>query len=412
MIVLRARRRLAAVLYALLVATLAVALALTAPSAHWSNPVLLCTLAALAVTATFSSVNLPWGGRWDADSAVALIALVVAGPLPAFVVWLAPEAARTVTRRDGQRVRFGQIVNIAGTGWPLLAAWGVLKLGGVHGMSTAALPIILMAGLVLNLANQALVPMIYQPLWQGVAVRRVLADLRHSTVSDIAMIALGTLTAVLLVRFGYATLVLFAAIILIPRATIEFLAHARSVTRLSVPDAAAKYSQALGSALGMSREDRKTLIAILAIAAQHDARRSQPDAQQWTPTKILLQRFTEVMSAAWMMSEWWDGSGPAHVGHDGIPLAARVASVAQAWSALTAAGGPQLSHEDALTQLRAESGTRLDPAVVDTMAEVIELERCLSPRPACEPRVYRLPLPAHWREAFALRLGRLDASGA
>ena len=397
--------------YAVLFVGLGPALWLTSSSADWSDPVLLGALASLTLLASFTSVRLTSGALWDADTAVALIALTVVGPLPALAVWAPPEIIRRIVRRE-PLVNVGQMGNIVCLGWPLLAAWGVLQLGGAEPVTVSALPLIWIAGVVLTFSNQLLAPILYQPLWNGIPLRRVLADLGAVMLSDLTMLGVGAFTAALVPAFGYVALLTFSGIMLLPRATIEFLAHARSVTRLSVSDAAAKYSQALGSALGMSRDDRKTLIAILAIAAQHDARCEQPDAQPWTPTKILMQRFTEVMSAAWMMSEWWDGSGPAHVGRDGIPLTARVASVAQAWSALTAGGGPQLSHEDALVQLRAESGTRLDPGIVDTMAEVIELERCLTPRPACEPRVYRLPLPAHWREAFALRLGRLDASGA
>lgn len=399
------------VVYVILFAALVPALWLTASSADWSDPVLLGVLASLTVLASFTSVRLGSGARWDADTAIALIALTVAGPLPALLIWTPPELVRRVVRREPV-LRVGTLGNVVAAGWPLLAAWGTLRLGGLDRATPSEILLIWIAGVVLTFSNQLLAPILYLPLWNGVPIRRVVADLGAVLVSDLTMLGVGAFTAALVPEFGYVALVTFSGIMLLPRATIEFLAHARSVTRLSTRDAAAKYSQALGSALGMSRDDRKTLVAILGVSAQHDARREQPDAAPWAPTKILLQRFTEVMSAAWMMSEWWDGSGPAHVSGEDIPLAARVANVAQAWSALTAAEGPQLSHEQALLRLRVESGTRLDPAIVDTMAEVIDLERCLSPQPACEPRVYRLPLPAHWREAAALRLGRLDASGA
>jgi len=82
----------------------------------------------------------------------------------------------------------------------------------------------------------------------------------------------------------------------------------------------------------------------------------------------------------------------------------------QAWSALTSAEGPQLSHEEALEELRAQSGAGLDPSLVETMAEVIELERCLTAEPACQLRVHRLPLPGQWRQAIALRFGGPDGS--
>ncbi len=89
---------------------------------------------------------------------------------------------------------------------------------------------------------------------------------------DQILIALGALTATLMAPFGYAALITFSGIVLIPRATIALLARARSVARLSQTDATAMYSQALGSALGMTRDDRRTLLAVLAISDQYEAR--------------------------------------------------------------------------------------------------------------------------------------------
>jgi hypothetical protein len=46
------------------------------------------------------------------------------------------------------------------------------------------------------------------------------------------------------------------------------------------------------------------------------------------------------------------------------------------------------------------------------MAEVIELERCLTAQPACRLRVHRLPVPGQWRESLALRFGDLAGGRA
>jgi hypothetical protein len=383
--------------------------ALTPGDADWSHPVLLCALGALAIVSYLSAVRFHSGLRWDADTAVALIALVWTGPLPAFVVWIIPELVDILVLRRRRLLRPSTLTKVAAMGWPLLGAWEVLRLGGVHDVSVAALPAVWLSGVVLNLGNHALA-MRYQARSQQAPPNRLLASLRSAAVGDQILIALGALTATLMAPFGFAALITFSGIVLIPRGTIALLTRARSVTRLSQSDATAMYSQALGSTLGMKRDDRRTLLAVLAISEQHEARLRHTEPQPWSPTKVLLSRFSEIMSAAWMMSECWDGSGPAHVRGTDIPHAARVASVARAWSALTAAGGPELSHEEALARLRAQSGTRLDPAIVETMAEVIELERCLTAQPACQLRVHRLPVPSHWREALALRFGELGPS--
>jgi hypothetical protein len=395
-----ARRRGAVALYTLLALALVPTLAVTTRAGDWSDPVLIVALCAMAVVSYLSAVRFDSGVRWDAGAAIALIALVGLGPLPAFLIWVVPELVDAVVLRRRRLLRPGTLIKVAAMGWPLLAAAAALHLGS----SIAA---VWLAGQVLNLGNQALA-LRWARLWQR-QPDRVLASLRSAAVGDQILLALGVLTAALMARFGYAALLTFSVIVLIPRATIALLARARSVARLSQPAATAVYGRALGAALGYGRDDRNTLLAVLAISDQHEARLRQEAFEPWAPTKILVNRFTEIMSAAWMMRERWDGSGPAHVRGEAIPHTARVASVAQAWSALTADGGPRLSHEQALAQLRAQSGTRLDPAIVETMAEVIELERCLTAEPACRPRVHRLPVPGHWRESLALRVGDLAA---
>jgi len=403
------RRRVAVGVYTLLVLALVPMLVIVAPASDWSDPVLLGALSAIAIVSYLSAVRFHSGLRWDADTAVALIALVWAGPLPAFVIWVVPELVDALVLRRRRLLRPGTLIRVAAMGWPLLAGWEVLRLGHARPPAVASLAVVWLAGQTLNLGNQALA-MRWFTLWERQPARRVLASLRSAAVGDQILLALGALTAVLMAPFGYAALITFSGIVLIPKATIALLARARSVARLSQPAATAMYSQALGAALGMTRDDRKTLLAVLAIADQHEARLRGEAAAPWAPTKVLVSRFSEIMSAAWMMSERWDGSGPAQVEGIAIPHAARVASVAQAWSALTADGGPGLSHEQALAELRAQSGARLDPAIVDTMAEVIELERCLTAQPACQLRVYRLPVPDQWRESLALHFGDL-ASG-
>lgn len=406
-----ARRRVVVGVYTLLVFALLPMFAVTARTADWSDPVLLGALAALAIVSYLSAVRFHSGLRWDADAAIALIALAWAGPLPALAVWVLPELLDMLVLHRRRSPRPRALIRVAAMGWPLLGAWEVLKLGGLGHVSLGSLAIVWVAGEVLNLGNQALTMRCYS-LWERKPSSRVLASLRGAAVGDQVLLALGALTAVLMAPFGFAALLTFSGIVLIPRATIALLTRTRSVTRLSLSDARAMYSQALGSALGMSRDDRRTLLAVLAIADQHEARLCHRDPRPWTPTKLLISRFSEVMSAAWMMRERWDGSGPARVRGTDIPHPARVASVAQAWSALTAADGPQLSHEEALDELRAQAGAGLDPSLVETMAEVIELERCLTAEPACQLRVHRLPVPSQWRPAIALRFGGPDGSRA
>ena len=105
---------------------------------------------------------------------------------------------------------------------------------------------------------------------------------------------------------------------------------------------------------------------------------------------------------AQLLAEWWNGrGGPIGLRGEGIPLAARVIAVADAWSALTATGTPQIGHEEALAHLDSAAGARLDPAVVGAARAVIAQERVTAAEPAPEPRLHRLRLPGPLRRALA-----------
>ena len=66
--------------------------------------------------------------------------------------------------------------------------------------------------------------------------------------------------------------------------------------------------------------------------------------------------------------ERWDGGGyPDALAGDKIPVGARIVAVADAFAAMTAGRPyrPARTLEDALAELRRETGAQFDPAVVD-----------------------------------------------
>src|SRR6266576_3395255 len=74
-----------------------------APASSWNRPVLLAALAALAVVAFLAEARLKTSAAayFDASLVVALLALAIAGPLPALLIWALPDfASRFVLRRD------------------------------------------------------------------------------------------------------------------------------------------------------------------------------------------------------------------------------------------------------------------------------------------------------------------------
>ena len=82
-------------------------------------------------------------------------------------------------------------------------------------------------------------------------------------------------------------------------------------------------------------------------------------------------------------------------------MTSRIVAVADTWSALTAQGGPRLSHADALVELENAAGTRFDPRVVQAAYAVVAEERVSAIEPAPEPRLHQLRLPAPLRRVIA-----------
>jgi hypothetical protein len=95
--------------------------------------------------------------------------------------------------------------------------------------------------------------------------------------------------------------------------------------------------------------------------------------------------------AAWLVAGWPVDDAIDARSNTLIPLAARLVIVAEAWSELTASGGPELSHEQALLLLREGREWRCDPNVVAAAEMVVGRERRLTKAPACQPRLHRLP---------------------
>jgi HD-GYP domain-containing protein (c-di-GMP phosphodiesterase class II) len=72
--------------------------------------------------------------------------------------------------------------------------------------------------------------------------------------------------------------------------------------------------------------------------------------------------------------ERWDGGGyPDGLPGERIPVAARIVSACDAWSAMTTDRSyrPRLSRRDAAAELRACAGTQFDPEVVDALVDVL-----------------------------------------
>jgi hypothetical protein len=262
----------------------------------------------------------------------------------------------------------------------------------------------LAAGVTFEAGQLALGPCVHETLCNGYRLAEIVKVALVACWADLAMIAVGVATAILIEPLGVGALLLSIAMTLVP-GTVPAAVRARAASELAVDTAAKLYADALATVMGLARRERHVLpvlIDVLGYVRAHDdaererfARagliRSNLDASVERCLKEAICSADRAAFATLAVDESWDGSGPTGLRTERAPLGARIIAVAEAWSALTAKGGPELSHEQALVELEADAGSRFDPAVVEAVAVVVERERRLSAEPAFQPRVHRLP---------------------
>jgi hypothetical protein len=373
------------------------ALVWLAPPSRWDRPGLLLVLLALAVIADFNEVPLRNGLRFDAGLPLALITLAVLGPLPAILVDLLPIAIGGMIRRE-RIIRPGNLANVAAYGWETIAATTLLAAVGVSGLGFDGLPWLLLAGLVMYAVNALVGPGLYVPLYLGHPVSALPRVLTDPLPASLLMITLASLTTVLVGPLDVAALAIFALIAVVPQSALTFAARTRPVARLDPLTATRRYSHALALHMGLDRGERRHLarVTVLAFVRRADA---------GDPIAYARQTIRDPSRASWEaghVGEWWNGGGgPAGLRGAVTPVTSRIVAVADTWSALTAAGGPQLSHAEALAELENAAGTRFDPRVVQAAHAVVAEERVSATEPAPEPRLHQLRLPAPLRRVIA-----------
>lgn len=112
----------------------------------------------------------------------------------------------------------------------------------------------------------------------------------------------------------------------------------------------------------------------------------------------LLQAMPELSPVAEIVKhklEYWDGSGkPEGLRGEGIPIASRIIGLIACFQSLTKPRGNRqaLSLTEALEKCQEQSGTRFDPALVETLANVVRLTEMglmeLPSRPSQLPNIW------------------------
>ena len=395
----RRQRALAVALHATAVAALVPAFLFVAPPSRLDHPLLIGALFAIAALAGLSDVLLESRLSFDATLPIALLALVVGGPLPAFAVLLVPLLLNGAVRRRSL-VSAGALADVAAFGWEAVAGAAVIALAHVTGRTFEGVLALFTVGYVLWCINVAVGPGIYSTLYQGGSIATVVKQFKDLTVPVLGMNVVAVATAGLVHPLGVGALALFAVIVLVPESILTLAARHRPATDMDVVAATRVYADAIADVLQLDRAER----SLIARAAE---RLNRP-----TWDRLALRRSAgapspdhEVGYIAFHAGEHWDGSGePAGLRGTLTPRPSRVLAVAQAWAALTAEGTAELSHEEAMLALAARSGTHYDPDIVAAASTVVEQERGFATHPSFAPRAHTWPGSYGMRRKVARRL--------
>jgi hypothetical protein len=390
-------------------AAVAIALfVLLSPPATWDQPVLLGALAAIATIAFLAEVRLKMAAAayFDASIVLALLALAIAGPLPALLVWIVPDAISRLVIRQDRPLSPGLVATVSSFALAVLAGYGVLQLADAPSM-VAATPALYTTGLLIYAVNFLFARLTFAPFYQGyrpsVLIRSEFLEMMPPFA---AMLALGVAIAVLIGPLGVFALAPLVLVVVVPQLALAFLRRDRSVTGLSRPEATTVYAAAIADVLGLPRQERRTVADAAALLA-----RASPEVRQ--PELCIGSRQAELLGARWHLedphpailaalhvNERWDGTGgPAGLAGAWTPFPSRVLAVAQAWSELTAGGTLELSHSEAMLDLSLRAGEELDPAIVKAADQVVAEEQAFIRAPGFQPRLHRLPLPRVVRRA-------------
>ncbi|MDQ6606577.1 MAG: hypothetical protein M3Z06_08540, partial [Actinomycetota bacterium] len=274
---------------------------------------------------------------------------------------------------------------VASYGWCVLAAAGVLTLTGANSLSPSVAPSVLAVGFTLELVNFAIARCWYGSLYQGYRLQALVRDEFLSVLgAEMVMLLFATVCALLLAPLGIFVLALVAPAVLIPELALPLLARSRDTAVMDRAAATRLYVAALATQLGIRGRERRVALLAADLLADSAA----------IPYDVALPLAREAQVAAWHATERWDGGGrPAGFSGGLIPRASRLLAVAEAWSELTAAGGPQLPQTHALLALELHSASRLDPTMIVAAGQIVSTEAAFADLETFQPRLHSLRLP-------------------
>jgi hypothetical protein len=366
------------------------------PSSNWDDPVLIAALAGVSAIAYGAEARLKVasGAFFGAALVVALVALALAGPLPALLVWIVPDVITRFVLRREPRFSPGLVATVSSFALAVLAGAALLKLAGSPS-GTAIAPALYAAGIAMWAINFCFARLTFAPFYQGyrpaALIRDEFVDLAPAV---LGMLLVGVAAAVLVGQLGVLALAPLAAVIVVPQIALERITHSESTARLARADAMRLYTAAIADVLNIPRSERRQL----ACAADLVHSTADPIAARgldWRQADVSRIAFIALHS-----HERWAGDGvPAGLPAEAIPYGSRILAVADAWAALTAAGTAEMPQSEAILALSAQSGLAFDPAVVAAAGRVVGDEEGFARDPGFQPKLHRLPVPRSVRRS-------------
>jgi HD domain len=382
--------------------------AILQPSSDWGDPVMIVALAAVSAIAYLAEARLKAASMafFGASLIVALVALAVAGPLPALLVWLVPDLiSRYILRRE-PRFSPGLVATLSSYALAALAGAELLRLAGSP-EGAAIAPSLYAVGVAMWAINFAVARLAFAPFYQGYRVAPLLRD----EFFDLAPAVLGMLTvgvgaAMGVEAIGVPALAVLALVIVAPQIALERIAESQSAARLARADAMRLYTAAITDVMDLPRSQRRELACAVELVHAAD----DP-----ITTRGLDWREADVSRVAFLAlhtHERWAGDGwPAGLPAEAIPRGSRILAVADAWAGLTASGTQEMAQPEAILALAAQSGLAFDPEVVDAATRVVGDEEGFAREPGFQPKLHRLPVPRSMRRnALPAMLPRLLGS--
>ena len=367
--------------------------ALIRPASDWGDPVMIAALCAVSALAYLAEARLKFGALafYGATFIAAFVALIIAGALPALLVWIVPDLISRYLLRREPRFSPGLVATISSYALALLAGSALIQMAG-EPAGTAAAPTLYAVGVAMWTINFCFARLTFAPYYQGIPPAVLIRDeFAALAPTALAMLLVGVIAGLAAAAVGVLALLPLAAVICVPQMVLEQMVSSEPVGRLDRPAATRLYSEAIADVLHLSRPQRRE---IACAAGMIDAAgRSDDRGLDWRHTDVSRAAFLALHS-----HERWAGNGwPAGLPAEAIPIGSRILAVAVEWAALTASDTARLSQADALLALEAQSGNSFDPAVVAAAVQVVEDESGFAIEPAFQPKLHRLPGPRSWR---------------